>query len=381
MKELPELRREIDEIDGRLAALFGERMELADEVAAAKQSAGIPVSDPVREREILAKVSDAVPPGCASGARLLFTTLFGIAKARQRSRIRGLSPLAASVRDTAAAAAPLPERAIVACPGAEGSYSQQAVSALFPLPTILYFNGFANVFDAVEKGLCPYGVLPIENSTAGSVAQVYDLMASRRFHVVRAARVRTDHALLAVPGSTLDGLREIASHPHALAQCSAFLAKHPGVAAVPAPNTAVAAKALAASGAKDRAAIASRACAELYGLEVLADGISDAPNGCTRFICISRNLEITPDAGKFGVMMTLPHRPGSLYGILSRFAAIGVNLTKLESRPVPGRDFEFRFTFEFDSPPGDPGVIALLSELSQDPGIERFTFLGAYAEI
>ena len=220
----------------------------------------------------------------------------------------------------------------------------------------------------------------MENSAAGSVAQVYDLMIKHSFHIARAARVKVDHVLLGVPGAKLADVREVTSHPHALAQCGAFLRKHQGIKAVPGTNTAVAAKELAASGRTDRAVIASRACAELYGLEVLSDGIADAAFNYTRFICISRGLEITPDASKIGIMLSLPHRPGSLNEIISKFAAIGVNLTKLESRPLPGMDFEFRFTFEFEAAPTDPAVLGLLSELSLDPEVEHFTFLGAYAE-
>lgn len=381
MSGLGDLRSEIDAIDDQIASLYEKRMRIVGGVADAKAASGAPVNDPARERAILSRISDEVSPEYESGARLLFTTLFGITKARQRAKMKGVSPVAAQVRDTAAAAVKLPDKALVACPGAEGSYSQQAVSSLFAVPTILYFGGFEKIFEAVEKGLCPYGVLPIENSAAGSVSQVYDLMVSHRFHIVRSVRVKVDHVLLALPGTKLEDVRTVSSHPHALAQCAAFLAKHPSMAAEPAPNTAVAAKALAASGAKNAAVIASRACAELYGLDVLESGISDAAFNYTRFICISRNLEITPDADRFSVMMSLPHRPGALNGIISKFAAIGVNLTKLESRPVPGMDFEFRFTFEFESSPSNPDVIGLVSELSQDPGIERFTFLGAYAEI
>ena len=142
---------------------------------------------------------------------------------------------------------------------------------------------------------------------------------------------------------------------------------------------AVASKLLAAGESMTKAVIASRSCADLYGLDILAEDITDATYNYTRFICISRQMAITPDADKFSIMLSLPHRPGSLNGIIAKFAAVGVNLTKLESRPIPGMNFEFRFTFEFESAPTNPAVLGLLSELSQDPEIEHFTFLGAYA--
>ena len=381
MKDLNSIRQEINSIDEELVKLFKRRLEIVEEVAASKREQGVAVTDPARERAILSRVSESVGEPYENGARLFFSTLFSISRARQRLMLNGESPLLRQI-ETACDTTPekFPSRAVVACAGIEGSYAQQATSLLFPLPTILYFTGFEKVLEAVEQGLCPYGILPIENSAAGSVAAVYDLMVKHRFFIVKAIRLKVNHVLLGVRGTALEEIREVASHPHALAQCNAFLKTHPTWKAVPETNTAVSAKTLAASGRKDRAVIASRACAELYGLEVLAEGIADAAMNYTRFICISKNLEIYPDARKFSVMMSLPHRPGALNGIIAKFAAIDVNLTKLESRPIPGMDFEFRFVFDFEASPRDAHVLALLSELASDPEIEHFTFLGAYAE-
>ncbi len=380
MKDIQDIRQKIDSIDDELAALFKKRMAIANEVAASKRERGVGVSDPARERAILSRVTEGADVNDEGALRLLFTTLFGISKARQRALLNGEAPLVQAIRDAAAMGAAFPTRAVVACPGTEGSYAQQAVSHLFALPTILYFNGFEKIFEAVEKGLCPYGILPIENSAAGSVASVYDLMVSHRFHIVRALRLKVDHVLLAPRGVKLGDIREVTSHAHALTQCREFLKAHPEWHATAASNTAAAAKALASSDRKDLAVIASRACAELYGLDVIAESIADAAFNYTRFICISKNLEVYPDANKFSIMLSLPHRPGALNEIISKFAAIDVNWTKLESRPIPGMDFEFRFTFEFEATPKNAAVMGLLAELSNDPGIEHFTFLGAYAE-
>jgi len=379
MKDIKNIRAEIDTIDQELAQLFRRRLEIVGEVAESKHARGAPISDPARERDILSRVTAEVGPEYENGARLFFSTLFGITKARQRTILNDEAKLVKEIR-SATSPNRFPNRAVVACPGTEGAYAQQAVTRIFQLPTILYFNCFEKVFEAVEQSLCPYGILPVENSAAGSVAAVYDLMVKHRFHIVRALRMKVDHVLLATHGAKLADIKEISSHPHALAQCSGFITSLPGVRSIPSSNTAVAAKELAASGRKDRAVIASRVCADLYGLEVIAEGISDATFNYTRFICISKNLEIYPDANKFSVMMSLPHRPGALNNIISKFAAIDVNLSKLESRPIPGMDFEFRFTFDFDASPADPAVLALLAELSQDPEIEHFTFLGAYSE-
>ena len=333
--ELDEARSEISRIDGEIRRLAEQRMRLWD----------------------------------------------SISEMRQAERHNRRSPLADEIRRAAEACRrPFAEGAFVACCGAEGSYAQQAALRLVKAPTIVYFSGFEKVFEAVEKGLCPYGVLPVENSAAGSVAAVYDLMQKHSFHIARSLRLKVDHVLLAPPGVKLGDVREIVSHPHALAQCSAFLKDHPEVKATPAVNTAVSARDAASSGRRDLAVIASRACAEPYGLDVIAERIQDAAYNYTRFICISKELEIYPDANRISIMLSLPHRPGALASIISRFASIDVNLTKLESRPEPGMDFEFRFIFDFEASPSNPAVIGLVSDLSQDPEIEHFAFLGAYGE-
>ncbi|MBQ9344667.1 MAG: chorismate mutase [Kiritimatiellae bacterium] len=379
--DLTSLRTEINAIDDEMVKLFLRRMALMDDVAETKRQAHAPVLDPAREREILSRVAAEVGPELENGARLFFATLFDISRSRQRAALASGGGLADEVA-AALAATPdrFPTRAMVACQGAEGAYSQQAACHLFPFPSILYFNTFDDVFAAVEKGMCPYGMLPIENSAAGSVAAIYDLMVQHHFHIARAIRQRIDHVLLAPRGVKLADVREVVSHPHALSQCNGFLKQHAGWVLTPMANTAGAARALADSGRRDLAAIASRACAELYGLDILADDIADVASNYTRFICISKKLEVYPDASKISFMLSLPHRPGALYEVMSRFAAINVNLTKLESRPIPGMDFEFRFTFELEGSPTDARVVQLLGELAADPAIEHFTFLGAYAE-
>ena len=379
--ELSEIRKEIDAVDEEMTKLFVRRMACADQVAEAKRGTGKPVLDPGREREILAKVAERVGPALESEGKLLFSTLLSVSRGRQRAQLADDGMFAKTVAEAMSATpAIFPSKANVACPGAEGGYSQQAAVAFVKFPSLFYFRDFESVFTAVEEGMCEYGVLPIENSTAGSVTQVYDLMAKHDFKIAKALKLRIRHVLLAPKGVKLADVKEIASHPQAIAQCAEFLKAHQGVRTVPASNTAAAAAELAKSGRKDAAVIASRECAELYGLDILADDISETTSNFTRFICISRKTEIYPDANKFSLMMSLSHRPGSLADILIRFGAVGVNLTKLESRPVPGSDFEFRFIFDFEASPHDVRVVKLLSSLASDPEVEHFTFLGAYAE-
>ena len=187
--ELTDLRGRIDEIDTQLAQLFKQRMDIARQVAEQKAKTGKQVLDPSRERQVLSRVSDLVGEDYESYARLLWNTLFDVSRSSQRRALAQDTPLkehiAKALQDTPAL---FPKKAVVAVQGVEGAYSQQACDKLFALPSILYFNQFEGVFQAVEKGLCPYGILPIENSSAGSVTQVYDLMKQYNFHIVRSIR-------------------------------------------------------------------------------------------------------------------------------------------------------------------------------------------------
>ena len=271
-----------------------------------------------------------------------------------------------------------PDQARVACQGVEGAYSQIAATKLFRLPSILYFSAFDGVFAAIESGMCEYGVLPIENSTACSVKRVYDLMVDHNLYIVRSMRVKIDHNLLAKPGTKLSDIKEIFSHEQAIDQSAAFLRTFKNVKVTVVANTAVAAKMVAESDRTDIAAISSRSCAELYGLAVLADSVQDKSNNYTRFICVAKNPEIYPGADRTSIMLVTPHKPGALYNILSKINALGLNLLKLESRPLPEREFEFMFYFDIESSAYSPELTELISEL--EAGSEEFKYLGTYAE-
>ena len=204
-------------------------------------------------------------------------------------------------------------------------------------------------------------------------------MTKHNFRIVRSVRVKVDHNLLAKKGAKLENIREIYSHEQAIGQCSGFLSKLKDVKIIACENTAAAAKLVAESGRDDVAALASRSCTELYGLECLAASVQDQGGNFTRFICISKELEIYPGADRTSLMMVLPHRPGSLYKVLSRFYALGINLNKLESRPLPDRNFEFMFYFDLDTSVYSPQFIQLMGEL--DDVCESFTYLGSYSEV
>ena len=378
--DLTDYRRQIDEVDARLVDLFAERMRISAEIGAYKKAHGLPVLNAGREAEKLTAVSAAAPEELSGYTRELYSLLMELSRAYQ-SRLTGSgSELTDRVEAAAAAASrPFPSRVTAACQGVEGAYSQLACEKMIREADIRYYPTFDSVFEAIENGECRYGVLPVENSTAGSVNKVYDAMQRHRFSIVRSVRLKVDHNLLTLPGAGPSDVRRIYSHEQAISQCSEFLKTLPDAEVIPCANTAVAARMVAEAGRKDMAALSSRACMELYGLSCAAENVQNQDSNYTRFACISRELEIYPGADRTSLMLILSHEPGSLYKVLSRLYALDINLIKLESRPLPDRDFEFMFYFDLDVPVRSPALLQLLRELG---GLcESFTYLGSYSEV
>ena len=378
--DLNNLRIELDKIDREMVSLFERRMRVCEDVARYKIAHNRPVLDAGRERQKLQSVADQLPEDLQEYGVNLYSVLMELSRSSQTRMMGTTSDLPGRIQSAISQTNPLfPPSAMVACQGVEGAYSQQAAEKLFRRPNVLYFSNFEGVFAAIEKGLCRYGVIPLENSTAGSVNMVYDLMMRHNFRIVRSVRLKVDHNLLAKPGVQLPEIREVYSHEQAISQCSTFLQSHPEIRVVRCANTAEAAKFVSQSDRRDVAALSSRSCAELYGLQNLVSSCQDQGNNYTRFICISRDLEIYPGADRTSLMVVLPHRPGSLYKLLSRFYALGINLNKLESRPLPDRDFEFMFYFDLDTSVYSPQFIQLMGEL--ESVCESFTYLGSYSEV
>ena len=378
--ELSDLRTEIDAIDDELVKLFVQRMDVAAKIADYKKSHDLPILVPAREREKLTAVAQMAGPEMANYTRVLYSMLFELSRSYQSKCNLQTSELHKQIVEAIDNTPKLfPQSPMVACQGVEGAYSQIACEKMFKNPMIMYFKNFDGIFNAIEQGLCQYGILPIENSTAGSVKKVYDLMIKHNFSIVRTFRLKIDHNLLCNPGAALSDIKEVYSHEQAINQCADFLKKLPGVKVIPVENTAIAAQMVAQSERKDIAAISSRACAELYSLNTLAASIQDEGNNRTRFICISKGLEIYPGADKTSIMMVLPHKPGALYRVLARLYTIGINVTKLESRPIPDREFEFMFYFDLETSIYSEEFVQLMCEL--DELCEEFKYLGSYSEV
>ena len=375
--DMKDFRAQIDEIDSGIIDLITRRFAVVRDIAAYKAKNNVPIYDPARERQKLNDLANSVGEELAPAMDALFSLIFDLSRSEQHRIFSGPSPIKAAIQLAMAnTPAQFPLRPLVACQGVEGAYSQMACERLFPSGSIMYFSYFENVCSAVEQGLCRYGILPIENSTAGSVTQVYDLMADHKFYIARDYKLKINHQLLVKSGTKLEDIKEIYSHNQAIGQCSQFLKEHSDIKINIVQNTAVAARMIADSDRNDIAAISSSDCRQLYGLDSIPVRIQNTDHNYTRFICITKELRIYPGASKTSIMLALGHRPGALADTLAKFASLELNLTKIESRPIAGSDFEFMFYLDFEASVYSEEVVKLLCQLDSEQS--DFAYLGTY---
>lgn len=378
--DIKDLRQNINEIDSCITELFNKRMGESLEVAKYKIENNMPVLDKTRERELLERVSNMSKPEISNYTRMLYSDILSLSRTYQYKIINGASPITETIQNVIESTPRLfPEKATVACQGVEGAYSQHACDRIFKYPHINYYETWDNVFDSVSNGQCDYGILPIENSTAGSVNKVYDLLKEYNCYIVKSVRLKIDHSLLAKKGTSLSQIKEIFSHEQALNQCSDFISSLPNVKVTVVKNTAEAAKFVSESPRDDVASIASADCCELYGLQELEYAVQNVKNNYTRFICISKDMQIFPGADRSSIMLTTHHTPGALYSILAKFNSHGINLIKLESRPIPEKNFEFMFYFDIEASVYSPELLSLFDELHAENS--SFIYFGSYSEI
>lgn len=382
--DLNQIRNDIDEVDSKLVKLFFERMALCAKVAEYKKNMSKTVRDDKREKEIISRLSQGMNELDTDSLTLLYNTIFEISRSRQNAWIHNntenISKFEQKIKSACIATGAFPENAVVACQGVEGAYSQIACNTLFENPSVMYFENFESVFKSVQSGLCKYGVLPFENSIHGSVTEVYDMLSKSDVNVVRSVKLPIHHSLLAKKGVALSEITDIYSHRQAIGQCSNFLSENKKIKVHICENTAVAAKMVAQSSNHTIAAISSEKCASLYGLDILKRDLQNSGINFTMFYCISKDLEIyEDDITKAAFMFNIANRAGSLFNVLARFACAGVNLTKIESRPICGKDFEFMFYAEADTKGINDKLVNLFAEFEKE--LEFFKFIGMYKEI
>ena len=375
--ELKDIRNEIDSIDNEIIELYKKRMSCSQAVAKYKLENGIEIFNSEREKQILDSVEQKAGV-YGKSARLLYFSIMELSRALQHDVLGSGTELKNRI-NSAQKTIPFDDPDIrIACFGAEGAYSHKAARRIFPGHQPVFYSPFKEVFEAVLNGQADFGVIPIENSSAGSVTAVYDLMLKYRFSIAAAADIKVDHCLAAKPGTDITAIKTVYSHDQALLQCSDFIGANKNISFKPFVSTAQAAKFVSESGDNDIAAICSEDAAEKYGLEILRRGFQNNPENTTRFIVITKTMYIEPDADKISLSFALPHVTGSLYGTLCRFAFHGLNLTKIESRPVPGKQFEYVFYLDFAGSVSQPDILQLMGALSEE--LVDFTFLGNYKE-
>jgi len=380
MDELKQYRAEIDTIDRQLTELFRQRMAVVDRVGQYKLERGVPVLDPAREREVLAEKA-AMVEDAADRADLtaMFENLMAISRRRQRKLIHegGGNPGYDRCRRALAAVREPVANPRVVYQGVAGAYSEMACINFFgDTSKNIGVEQFEDAFRAVKEGQADYAVLPIENSTSGAIRQVYDLMNEYDCYIVGETTVKVEHCLMAPRGASLDTITHVYSHEQGLFQSDHFLNKYPNWCQVPCADTAGAGQYVAQTGDVTKAAICSARAAELYGLEILVRGTNHNANNTTRFVVVSPVMELRAGANKISTVFSLPHEAGSLHRIMSIFAVNGLNMTKLESRPMPGHTWEYMFFLEFHGSLTAPEMDGILHELAQTTA--QFRVLGNF---
>lgn len=369
--ELSDLRAQIDEIDSEILGLFSRRMKVCEEVADYKRRNNLPVFQKGREKELLAGIKARAPEEYADGAQVIFSNIMDVSKCIQQSRnLDASTAFSPEMLD-------MEYSGTIACQGVDGAYSGAAGKRLFPSATVEFFPKFDDVFSAVAEGRVKYGIIPIQNSTAGSVSEAYSLMGKYNFSITAMIRLEINHCLAAKKGTDRKEIKKVYSHIQALSQCSEYLKSH-GFEQVSYDNTAMAAEFVAGSD-EAIAAICSCECAEKYGLEIIDEKIADVYPNCTRFICISRDFCSTPDADTVSVIVGIPDEKNSLYRLLTKFSVSGINLSHIESRIIPGANFEVVFYLDFDGNVSDSRVRTLLAQLEDEAAY--FRFIGNYKEM
>ena len=374
--DLKDLRKQIDEIDSSLVELYEKRMEVSSAIADYKIANGKKVYDRERELEKIKTVKGLTHSDFNSiGVEELFSQIMSMSRKLQYQK---LSEQGASLRLPFIQIDSLTDSAKRVCyQGAEGAYSEEATIRFFGRDVnSFHVDTFRDAFGALEDGSADYAVLPIENSTAGIVSEVYDLLTEYENYIVGEQIIDIKHCLLGVPGAKLEDITTVYSHPQSLMQSARFLTEHADIRQISMKNNAFAARKVAEDKDKTQAAIASRRAGEVYGLEIIKEAINQAESNSTRFIVVTNQKVFLKGAGKISLCLEIPHEAGSLYHIMSHFIYNGLNMTKIESRPIEDRNWEYRFFIDFDGNLEDSAVKNALRGLREEAKMMKI--LGNY---
>ena len=376
MGSLEEYRAQLDEIDREIVRLYEQRMQVSEEVAEYKIANGRTVLDRQREQEKLRTVESMVrDEKNRLGARELFEQLMSSSRKRQYQM---MSEQGAQMQSAFTQVVSLtgPDTRVV-FQGAAGSYSEAAMKNFFGESVESFgVETFRDAMISIEEGAADYAVLPIENSTAGIVSENYDLLVEFENYIVGEQIIRIEHCLMSVPGADLDGIKRVYSHPQSLAQSERFLQEHLSWQQIGMKNNAFAAQKVASEKDPSQAAIASAYAAKAYGLEILLRGVNQSSSNSTRFIIVSPRKIFTENADKISLCVEIAHESGALYHLLSHIIYNGLNMVKIESRPIEDRSFEYRFFIDFEGKLTDPAVRSALRGIREEA--RHMRILGCY---
>lgn len=369
--DLNTLRNDINDLDNQLLKLFVERMDICRNVALYKQEHGLPIFQEGRECDIINRIRGLSPEGLENSTEVLFKNIMDISKCKQQQEFFKDNCVIETIEF------PLKRTPKVGCQGTLGAYSHLASQKIFGDLKVSFYHEFEKVFQAVENGEIDFGILPIQNSTAGSVAQTYDLMRKYNFYISTTTSIRISHCLAIKKGTKFSDVKEVYSHEQGLAQCSEFIDKS-GLVPVSYINTAMAGE-LVAESDLSISAICSEECATRLGLEIVRNDITNVNENYTRFICISKEIHLSKDANIISVSLALPHTSGALYRLLTKFSVVGLNLLRIESKPIASKDFSVVFYLDFEGSITQPEVSQIIAGLKSE--LEFFKFLGNYSEV
>lgn len=376
MRDLSEIRNEIDSVDAEIVALYEKRMRLAEQVAEYKIGTGKKVLDKEREKSKLDKIKTyATTEFTKCGVTELFEQIMAMSRKRQYQMLTEHGMIEKPGFDMVEK---LPvAKAKIVFQGVEGAYTQVAMKRFFGENIdSMHVETWRDAMEAIRTGEADYAVLPMENSSAGIISENYDLLVEYGYSIVGEQIIQIDHCLLGTPEAELSDIRQVYSHPQALMQCSSFLEEHRTWENLASKNTAMAAKKIKEDGQKSEAAIANRLTADIYGLKILQENIQNNPNNSTRFIIVSKEKIYVKDAGKISIYFELPNESGSLYHALSHFIYNNINMNRIESRPIPKRNWEYRFFIDFDGNLKDSAVQNALRGLKEETA--TMSILGNY---
>ncbi len=365
--DLTESRKSIDEIDAQIVNLFERRMKVAEDVAAYKMETGKAIFDKEREDSKIATLrtmtENEFNQKCIAE---LFTQIMAMSRKLQYQKLEARKS-DSKLEPYTVSESLMKDSMKVVYQGVRGAYSHEAMIHFFgPDVQNFHVDTFREAMEAVHNGVADYAVIPIDNSTAGMVSDTYDLLQEYNNYIVGETFVEIHHCLLGVPGTKLEDVKKVYSHPQALSQCAEYLDNHKEWERVPYLNTAMSAKMVSENGDPTIAAIGSANCAREYGLEILADGINTERGNTTRFVIVSRDRVFVKNANKVSICFEIAHEAGSLYNALSHIRFNGLNMTKIESRPISDHNWEFRFFVDFDGNLADPGVRNALRGISEE---------------